>query len=325
MVFGSTFIDLHIGVSQWRERWTSGRRKGVWDSNLVRETLTLRDGRKLSYFIDGLQQQNPKKVPHIICLHAMFLSGNSFLMKEAPSDCVLVCVNRPGYFGTDAPPPHYSFRDFALDIEQLADHLNLDEFYVVGHSSGGPAALACAAHLSSRVRSVGLLSADPEYAHASAPDKKWISRVCIGSCLPAMLEYVFCCLPLARHSSKGLRNDYRLDTSPYTFDVEQDIRQPVLIFAGQEDQILPVEVSRHVQTRLLLSHKRTVHLEVIPKVGHLGLLRDEVLKEFFETLLSLKDGDIETGIGRAQTSFEDNVAEATSDSPVHKRAVLNII
>jgi hypothetical protein len=32
----------------------------------------------------------------------MFLSGNSFLMTSPPTDYVLVCINRPGYFGSDS-------------------------------------------------------------------------------------------------------------------------------------------------------------------------------------------------------------------------------
>ena len=191
-----------------------------------------------------------------------------------------------------------------MDIQELADHLNISHFYVAGHSSGGPAALACAAFLPHPVLGVGLLSGDPEYAHSSAPNKKWVSRVCIGSCLPLMLEYVFCCLPMARHCSAGLRNDYRLDTSPYPFDVERDIRQPVLIYVGKEDAVLPVEFSKHVQDRLEVSlschrsqtnnanqQNHSVRLEIIPKIGHLGLLRDEVLGEFFESLILIGKTD----------------------------------
>jgi pimeloyl-ACP methyl ester carboxylesterase len=96
----------------------------------------------------------------------------------------------------------------------------------------------------------------------------------------------------------------------YFFDVET-VRQPVLIYVGEDDAVLPVSVSRHVQTRL---HK--AHLEVIPKIGHLGLLRDPVLRDFFESLLSLPEKEktsLEEGLDTSLGSLEGHSLS------VHKR------
>lgn len=292
------YLDLHIGVSRSREHHIINRRvKGVWDDRLERQYLRLSDGRILTYFLDGPRSlEGPPLVtttnlPHIFVFHAMFLTANSFLMTDPPKDYVLVGVNRPGYFGSDAPEPDgsYTLETFALDIQELADHLHLDTFLVAGHSSGGPCALACAAYMPHRVKGVAILSGDPEYAHDGVPDKKLVNRCCIGCCLPFLLERVFCCLQMAQGARDGLRNDYRLDTSPYPFRTEV-LRQPMHVFVGQDDQVLPLEVSRHVHERLSNS---TLH--VVPDVGHLGLLRDEVLEEVFQTLLKeeKKDKDVE--------------------------------
>jgi pimeloyl-ACP methyl ester carboxylesterase len=48
--------------------------------------------------------------------------------------------------------------DWADDVAELADALKIDRFAVVGTSSGGPYALACAVNLPARVRRVGLVS-----------------------------------------------------------------------------------------------------------------------------------------------------------------------
>lgn len=48
--------------------------------------------------------------------------------------------------------------DWADDIGELADALDIDRFAVVGTSSGGPYALACAVKLPARVSGVGLAS-----------------------------------------------------------------------------------------------------------------------------------------------------------------------
>jgi len=291
------YFDLHTGVSRWRERWlerTGGKRsKGVWDPALERETLLLKDGRKLTYFLDGPSLRR-HELPHIFAFHAMFLSGNSFLMQEPPRNCILVCVNRPGYFGSSAPSPDYTYDQFVLDMEQLADHLEVPTFFVAGHSSGGPCSLACAARLPHRVRAVGILSGDPEYAHEGVPDKRRSNAILLGWFLPWLLKRVLCCLPMARNGVKGLVNDFRLETSPYSFRTES-VKQPVMVFAGENDSVLPMEVSRHVHERLDNSQ-----LRIIPKVGHLGLLRDEVLRDLFESLPCLaQDADNSMDVEKA--------------------------
>jgi hypothetical protein len=45
---------------------------------------------------------------------------------------------------------------------------------------------------------------------------------------------------------------------------------------------MPLSVSRHVHERL-----ENAELRMVPKIGHLGLLRDGVLLDFFECLLNI--------------------------------------
>ncbi|MFY1671910.1 alpha/beta fold hydrolase [Plantactinospora sp. WMMB334] len=56
----------------------------------------------------------------------------------------LICYDRPGY-GRSTRHPGRRVVDAVLDVQAIADHLELDEFAVVGRSGGGPHALACAA------------------------------------------------------------------------------------------------------------------------------------------------------------------------------------
>jgi pimeloyl-ACP methyl ester carboxylesterase len=307
----SMWMDLHVGVSPWKEHWVTRRNKrvrGVWDASLQRETLVLHDGRKLTYFLDGPLLHRTDRL-HIFCFHAMFLSGNCFLMTETPKDCVLVCVNRPGYYGSDpVPSQEYAYHAFAHDMEQLADHLGVDTFAVAGHSSGGPCALACAVCLPHRVKAVGILSGDPEYAHDGVPEKRRVNAICLGKVLPFMLKYVLCCLPLARGGREGLINDYRLETSKYSFRTEHAY-QPTIVFVGEDDKVMPFEVSRHVHERL-----ENAKLRVIPNIGHLGLLRDEVLSEFFETLCSMADGP--APVLKSLPDDDDTAASSSSFAPV---------
>jgi pimeloyl-ACP methyl ester carboxylesterase len=61
-----------------------------------------------------------------------------------------VSYDRPGYGGS-SPNPDRSVASAAADVANVADALGIDRFAVLGHSGGGPHALACAALLPERV------------------------------------------------------------------------------------------------------------------------------------------------------------------------------
>ncbi|MGF1596887.1 MAG: alpha/beta fold hydrolase [Acidimicrobiales bacterium] len=69
----------------------------------------------------------------------------------------LICPERPG-FGRSTFQPGRGLLDWSSDVEQLADRLDLGWFGIVGHSGGGPHALACAAALPERVARVATVS-----------------------------------------------------------------------------------------------------------------------------------------------------------------------
>jgi len=69
----------------------------------------------------------------------------------------LITVDRPGY-GRSDPKPGRQILDWPADVEELATALGIEEFDVMGHSSGGPYALACAFLNLARVKRVILIS-----------------------------------------------------------------------------------------------------------------------------------------------------------------------
>ena len=64
-----------------------------------------------------------------------------------------VSYDRPGY-GSSSAVPGRTVASAAADISHIADALGISRFAVVGHSGGGPHALACAALLPDRVTAV---------------------------------------------------------------------------------------------------------------------------------------------------------------------------
>lgn len=118
--------------------------------------IRLKDGRMLAYAEWGTPGAQP----------VFFLQGipGGRLTQwwddalPAARDIHLVTVDRPGIGRSDRKPGR-SVADWASDHQELADHLGLDRFAVIGFSAGAPYALACGCRLSERVTAIGLVSA----------------------------------------------------------------------------------------------------------------------------------------------------------------------
>ena len=123
--------------------------------NSSENTLQLKDGRLLGYGDYG--PRNGK--PVVLCHH---LLGSR---KEKPFDedllqelgVRLIVPERPGV-GFSSGAEDRSLSNWAEDVRQLADHLDLKHFYMAGLSSGGPHAAACASVLEDRVIKLGLIA-----------------------------------------------------------------------------------------------------------------------------------------------------------------------
>ena len=79
--------------------------------------------------------------------------------------------DRPGYGGS-TPQPGRNVAGAAADLTAVADHLGLEKFAVMGHSGGGPHALAAAALLPGRVSAAVSISG---LAPFDAPGLDWFA------------------------------------------------------------------------------------------------------------------------------------------------------
>ncbi len=117
-------------------------------------TFSLSDGRALGYAVYG----DPNGQP-VFC----FLNNNSRRFYPFDDSIArnlhlrLINVERPG-IGFSDPKPNRTLLDWPNDLIQLADHLNLNRFALLGLGSGGPHAAACAFKLPNRVAALTLVS-----------------------------------------------------------------------------------------------------------------------------------------------------------------------
>ena len=119
-------------------------------------SLRLRDGRRVAYAEWG----DPGGTP-VLLLHGM--PGSRLLCPDeqatTAAEVRLIAVDRPGYGGSD-PRPGRTIADGADDVEELIRKLDLPPVAVVGWSSGGPYALACAARIPKLVSAIGVVAGD---------------------------------------------------------------------------------------------------------------------------------------------------------------------
>uniref|UniRef100_A0A0E0D5A0 Serine aminopeptidase S33 domain-containing protein n=1 Tax=Oryza meridionalis TaxID=40149 RepID=A0A0E0D5A0_9ORYZ len=114
--------------------------------------IKLRDGRYLAYREDGVQKDKAKF--KIISVHA-FDSTKDFplqVSKELVDELGIYIVgfDRAGY-GESDPNPKRDVKSEALDIEELADQLELGhKFYVLGVSMGGYSIWGCLQYIQNR-------------------------------------------------------------------------------------------------------------------------------------------------------------------------------
>lgn len=80
----------------------------------------------------------------------------------------LICLDRPG-FGLSTPHPDRTILDWAKDVLEVADHLGIYHFSVMGVSGGGAFAAGCAYQLPNRVLSAALISSTTPFQDGKPP------------------------------------------------------------------------------------------------------------------------------------------------------------
>jgi pimeloyl-ACP methyl ester carboxylesterase len=180
-----------------------------------------------------------------------------------------VAHDRPGY-GRSTPAPGRTVASAAADVAAVADALGIDRFAVMGHSGGGPHALACAALRPDRVRAAVSMSALAPYGAsgldwyagmhpagaaglraavdgrpalerflASADFDPEIFTPADHAALDGPWAWVLTVVERAQASGPGPHIDDELAyVAPWGFD-PADVRAPVLVVHGAQDRMVP--------------------------------------------------------------------------------------
>ena len=128
-------------------------------------TLATSDGRQI-----GFVDYGPSDATPVLWCHGG--PGSRFepaWLRHDAADAGLriVAFDRPGY-GLSSPQPGRTIASVASDLSQVAAHLHIDQFLIVGVSTGGAYALATAANTRRRVLGVLLCGAMTDMSWAPA-------------------------------------------------------------------------------------------------------------------------------------------------------------
>ncbi|OIV92223.1 hypothetical protein TanjilG_31142 [Lupinus angustifolius] len=130
--------------------------------------IKLRDGRHLAYQEHGVPKDAAKnKIISILGFDSCKL--DEVVAKTLSPDIVedlgiyIVSFDRPGY-GESDPDPNLTVKSLALDIEELADKLELgSKFYIIGYSLGGQITWGCLKYIPHRLAGAALLAPAVNY------------------------------------------------------------------------------------------------------------------------------------------------------------------
>jgi pimeloyl-ACP methyl ester carboxylesterase len=263
------------------------------------EMITLRDKRVFAYTDLGARGRG---VPVIVYFHGAPTSRLDLVDADAQfeaSGVRVLCPDRPGY-GRSSPHPGRSMTDHAVDVAAIADRLGIDAFGVVGLSSGGPYAVACAATLGSRVHTATVVAGATDFAWPGAwegyvadecemmrqPDEEAAVQWCVERYGADGMGFLRGFLPdvdvdeavatrgahgftasiieAFRQGVVGYGQDVWVQGRPWSFDPTA-ITATTRVFHGDADPIVPVAHAEHTASRI-----PGAALEVWPGETHSG-------------------------------------------------------
>lgn len=266
--------------------------------------MTLPDGRDLG-FTDGGREDGPV----VVYLHGApgsRLDVSSIQTASWDEGVRVVAPDRPGY-GTSSPHPGRAMDHLTRDVAALAEHLGVERFAVIGLSSGGPYAVACAALLPDRVLGCGVVSGVTDMGWPSAWDDYDPNEIEMMRCAseadaaawaaghygadgaglltdnsfewsapdtaffsdPATGPAFFeSCVDALRQGVAGYAQDVWVQGRPWPF-APGDVACPTVVLHGADDTLVPLRHAEHTAAVI-----PGAALEIRPGHGHVSILTE---------------------------------------------------
>lgn len=108
------------------------------------------------------EDRSEQKKDTIFILHGLFgsLSNLAALARSLQKEYHTVCVDLRNH-GNSPQHPDNNYQDMVNDIFELANHLAINKFSIVGHSMGGKVAMLCALQQPKRIKKIAVVDIAP--------------------------------------------------------------------------------------------------------------------------------------------------------------------
>ncbi|MDM5190526.1 alpha/beta hydrolase [Bacillus sp. DX4.1] len=128
--------------------------------------ITLQDGRTLAYIEYGQTNGLPVMLFHGTPGSRIWALKDDMVAKRL--GIRLISIDRPGY-GLSDPKRNRTVLDWADDVNELADQLQLQTYSIIGVSGGGAYAAACAYKIPERLQCVNMVSSVAPFENEKPP------------------------------------------------------------------------------------------------------------------------------------------------------------
>jgi pimeloyl-ACP methyl ester carboxylesterase len=206
----------------------------------------------------------------------------NLVFKEVPEGVQLIVPDLRGHGHSTNPSSEFTFRQSALDVFALVDHLKIDRFKAIGVSLGAKTLLHVATQQPKRLDAMVLVSATPYFPEQARAIMRQVRADNRSEAeWQQMREW-------HKHGDEQIRALWRMsnafkdsyDDMNFTPPLLSTITARTLIVHGDRDPLYPVKMA----TELYASIPRS-YLWIVPNGGH-GPIFGKMASQFVETALA---------------------------------------
>jgi 3-oxoadipate enol-lactonase len=238
----------------------------------------------------------------IVFLHG-FCGSLTYWDKVAPvlsSDYHVILIDLRGHGNSSASENPFTIDDMAKDIKEVLESLQIGQFYLFGHSLGGYITLSLVEHYPEKLKGYGLIHStafpDSEEAREGRVNSaKSIEKDGIQPFIDGLIPKLFSDDSLlnlkeevestrkvgySTNSKAAKQTLLAMKARPDRNIVLENKNIPVLLVAGDQDKIIPVDKAFSVEGNHVLT-------KIIAESGHMSMLEKpnsliEAIREFLQ-------------------------------------------